>query len=153
MKIVVDSGVDLCIPEEKAAELGIYRVPLSVTFKGRTYREGFDLSSSEFYSMLGSSNDFPITSQPSPGLIAETFKTVAAKDPDILSIHMSSGLSGTYNAAQLAARLVPTARITVYDTKTLSVTSGWQALAAARAIKLGWPKEKIIDVMKLSTTA
>jgi DegV family protein with EDD domain len=147
MKIVVDSGVDLCIPEEKAAELGIYRVPLSVTFKGRTYREGFDLSSSEFYSMLGSSNDFPITSQPSPGLIAETFKTVAAKDPDILSIHMSSGLSGTYNAAQLAARLVPTARITVYDTKTLSVTSGWQALAA-RAIKLGWPKEKIIDVMK-----
>jgi DegV family protein with EDD domain len=61
---------------------------------------------------------------------------------------MSSGLSGTYNAAQLAARLVPQARVTLFDTKTLSVTSGWQALAAARAIRLGWPKEKIMETMK-----
>jgi DegV family protein with EDD domain len=98
--------------------------------------------------MLNSSSDFPVTSQPSPGLIAETYKAVAATDPDILSVHMSSGLSGTYNAAQLASRLVPAARVTVFDTKTLSVASGWQALAAARAIKLGWTKEKILEVMK-----
>jgi DegV family protein with EDD domain len=148
MKIVVDSGVDLCIPEEKAADLGIYRVPLSVTFKGKTYHEGVDLTRDEFYAMLGSSKDFPVTSQPSPGLIAETYKAIAAEDPDILSIHMSSGLSGTYNAAQLAARLVPQAKVTLFDTKTLSVTSGWQALAAARAINLGWPKEKILETMK-----
>jgi DegV family protein with EDD domain len=98
--------------------------------------------------MLSESSDFPVTSQPSPGLIAETYKAVAAIDPDILSIHMSSGLSGTYNAAQLAARLVPQARITLYDTKTLSVTAGWQAIAAAHAIKLGWPKERILALMK-----
>lgn len=148
MKIVVDSGVDLCLPSEQVAELDIHMVPLSVTFQGKTYREGLDISREEFYSMLSESNDFPTTSQPSPGLIAETYKALSATDPDILSIHMSSGLSGTYNAAQLATRLVPQARITHYDTKTLSVTSGWQAVAAARAVKLGWPKEKILELMK-----
>ena len=148
MKIVVDSGVDLCMRPEQMAELDIHQVPLSVTFQGKTYREGLDISREEFYSMLSESSDFPVTSQPSPGLIAETYKAIAATDPDILSVHMSSGLSGTYNAAQLAARLVPQARITHYDTKTLSVTSGWQAIAAARAIKLGWSKEQLLALMK-----
>ena len=148
MKIVVDSGVDLCMPPEQVAELDIHQVPLSVTFQGKTYREGLDISREEFYSMLSGSSDFPVTSQPSPGLIAETYKAIAATDSDILSVHMSSGLSGTYNAAQLAARLVPQARITHFDTKTLSVTSGWQAIAAARAIKLGWPREQILALMK-----
>jgi DegV family protein with EDD domain len=148
MKIVVDSGVDLCISPEQMAELGIHQVPLSVTFQGKTYREGLDITREQFYSMLSGSSDFPITSQPSPGLIAETYKAIAATDPDILSVHMSSGLSGTFNAAQLAAKLVPQARITHYDTKTLSPASGWQAVAAARAIKLGQSKEQALALMK-----
>ncbi len=148
MKVVVDSGVDLFMTKEQMAELNIHQVPLSVTFKGRTYREGLDITREEFYSMLSESSDFPITSQPSPGLIAETYTAVAATDPDILSVHMSSGLSGTLNAAQLAARLVPQARITLFDTKTLSAASGWQAIAAARAIKLGQSKEQILALMK-----
>jgi DegV family protein with EDD domain len=148
MKIVVDSGVDLCISPEQMAELGIHQVPLSVTFQGKTYREGLDITREQFYSMLSGSSDFPITSQPSPGLIAETYKAIAATDPDILSVHMSSGLSGTFNAAQLAAKLGPQARITHYDTKTLSPASGWQAVAAARAIKLGQSKEQALALMK-----
>ena len=148
MNIVVDSGVDLCMSPNQMAALNIHQVPLSVTFKGKTYREGVDLTREEFYSMLSASSDFPITSQPSPGLIAETYKALAAADPDILSVHMSSGLSGTYNAAQLAARLVPQARVTHFDTKTLSVGSGWQAAAAARAVKLGWSKEQVLALMK-----
>ncbi len=148
MNIVVDSGVDLCMTPEQMAEMGIYQVPLSVTFQGKTYQEGLDISRDEFYTMLSGSSDFPVTSQPSPGLIAETYKAIAATDPDILSVHMSSGLSGTYSAAQLAARLVPQARITHFDTKTLSVASGWQAVAAAHAIKLGWTKEQVLTLMK-----
>jgi len=148
MNIVVDSGVDLCMTPEQMAEMGIYQVPLSVTFQGKTYQEGLDISRDEFYTMLSGSSDFPVTSQPSPGLIAETYKAIAATDPDILSVHMSSGLSGTYSAAQLAARLVPQARITHFDTKTLSVASGWQAVAAAHAIKLGWTKEQVLALMK-----
>ena len=61
---------------------------------------------------------------------------------------MSSGLSGTYNTAVLAASLVPEARITHFDTKTLSAASGWQAIAAARAVKLNWNIEQILPLMK-----
>jgi DegV family protein with EDD domain len=148
MKVVVDSGVDLFMSPEQMSELDIHQVPLSVTFKGKTYREGLDITREEFYSMLSESSDFPITSQPSPGLIAETYKEIAATDPDILSVHMSSGLSGTINAAQLAAKLVPQARVTHFDTKTLSAASGWQAIAGARAIKLGQSKEQALALMK-----
>ena len=148
MKIVVDSGVDLCMTPEQMSEIGIHQVPLSVIFKGKTYREGLDITREEFYSMISKSSDFPLTSQPSSGLIAETYKALVAVDPDILSIHMSSGLSGTYNTAILAASLVPEARITHFDTKTLSVASGWQAIAAARAVKLNWNKEQILALMK-----
>ncbi len=148
MKVVVDSGVDLCLTPEKMIELGIYQVPLSVTFQGKTYREGIDINREDFYSMLSKSSDFPITSQPSPGLIAETYRSLAAIDRDILSVHISSGLSGTYQSAQIAAGLVPLANVTHVDTKTLSVASGWQAVAAAHAIKAGLPKDQILAMMK-----
>lgn len=148
MKVVVDSGVDLNLTPDQMIEMGIYQVPLTVTFRGKTYREGIDIDRDNFYTMLTESKEFPVTSQPSPGLIAETYKSLAADDPDILSIHMSSGLSGTYDAAKVAAGLVPQARVTHFDTKTLSVGSGWQAVAAARAIKAGRSLEQVLAVMK-----
>jgi len=148
MKIVVDSGVDLNLTPNQMIDMGIYQVPLTVTFRGKTYREGIDIDRDTFYSMLTESKEFPITSQPSPGLIAETYRALAVNDPDILSIHMSSGLSGTYDAAKVAAGLVPQARVTHFDTKTLSVGSGWQAVAAARAVKAGRSLEQVLAVMK-----
>jgi len=78
-----------------------------------------------------------VTSQPSAGEFALVYRELAKTDPDILSIHISSGLSGTVNAAQAGAEMVPEARVTVVDTKTLSSPSGWQVEAAARAVKAG----------------
>jgi DegV family protein with EDD domain len=80
--------------------------------------------------------------------MAAVYRKVAATDPDILSIHMSSGLSGTFNAAQSAAALVPEANITHIDTKTLSAAAGWQVAAAARAVKAGWLKDQILALME-----
>jgi DegV family protein with EDD domain len=146
MKIVTDSGTDLSLTREQIAELEIHIVPLTVTLEGKTYREGVDMEREEFYRLLVSTSSFPQTSQPSAGDFAEVYKRLAATDPDILSIHMSSGLSGTLNAAQAAAKMVPEANITHIDTKTLSAAAGWQVEAAARAIKAGWIKEKILDL-------
>ncbi|MCJ7625463.1 MAG: DegV family protein, partial [Anaerolineaceae bacterium] len=72
-------------------------------------------------------------------------RQLAAKDPDILSIHMTSGLSGTFNSAQAGAELVPEANVTLVDTKTLSAAAGWQVEAAARGLKAGWPLERILE--------
>lgn len=148
MKIVTDSGTDLCLSPERLAELDISVVPLAVTLEGVTYREGVDITPDEFYQLLEKTQRFPSTSQPSVGSFTEVYKRIAATDPDILSIHMSSGLSGTFSVAQTAAKLVPEANITHIDAKTLSAAAGWQVEAAARAIKAGWLKEQILSLME-----
>jgi DegV family protein with EDD domain len=148
MKIVTDSGTDLCLNPEQMAELDIHVIPLTVTLNDKTYRDGVDVEAEEFYKLLAATTAYPRTSQPSVGEFAETYKRLAAKDRDILSIHMSSGLSGAFNAAQTAAAMVPEANITRIDTKTLSVAAGWQVEAAARAVKAGWLKDKILALME-----
>lgn len=148
MQIVTDSGTDVPLSPDEMKELKVNVVPLNITLDGKTYRDRVDIKPEEFYPLLEKSKSLPRTSQPSPGDFVNLYRNLAKQDPEILSIHMSSGLSGTLNAAQLAARMVPEARITHVDTKTLSVASGWQVEAAARAAKRGWPIERILDLLK-----
>jgi DegV family protein with EDD domain len=148
MQIVTDSGTDLCLSAEQAAELHIHVVPLVVTLEGKSYREGVDIQPGEFYRLLAATDSLPITSQPSAGDFAELYRRLAAADPDILSIHMTSGLSGTFNTAQAGAKLVPEANVTHVDTKTWSAAAGWQVEAAARALKAGWPQERILALLE-----
>jgi len=148
MQIVTDSGTDLGLSPERMAELNIHVVPLVVTLEGKTYREGADIQPEEFYRLLTATESLPSTSQPSAGEFAAVYRRLAATDPEILSIHISSGLSGTVDAARAGAALVPEANVTVIDTKTLSAAAGWQVEAAARAAKAGLTKEEIIALMK-----
>ena len=148
MQIVTDSGTDVCFAPERMRDLDVHVVPLAVTLEGQTYREGVDIGPEEFYRLLAATSELPLTSQPSAGEFAETYRRLAASDPDILSIHMSSGLSGTVNAARAGAEMVPEARVTVYDTKTLSAAAGWQVEAAERALKADWPLAEILELLK-----
>ena len=148
MQIVTDSGTDLSLCPEALAELNIHIVPLVVTIEGKSYREGVDIGPDEFYDLLAATDSLPITSQPPAGSFAELYRQLAATDPDILSIHMSSGLSGTFNSATAAAEMVPEANITLVDTKTLSGAAGWQVEAAARTVKAGWPLDQVLDLIK-----
>ncbi|NOQ38691.1 MAG: DegV family EDD domain-containing protein [Anaerolineales bacterium] len=146
MQIVTDSGTDVSLTPEQAAELNIHVVPLVVTLDGKSYREGVDIKPEDFYPILIESGNLPITSQPSAGEFADLYRSLAAKDPDILSIHMTSGLSGTFNSALAGAEMVPEANVTHIDTKTLSAAAGWVVKSAARAAKAGWAKDKILDL-------
>ena len=76
------------------------------------------------------------------------YRKLAVEDPEILSIHISSGLSGTMNAAVQGAAMVPEAHVTFVDSKTLSVPLGWQVEAAARALQAGWSLEQITTYLK-----
>ncbi len=144
MKIVTDSGTNVYLTEEQRRELGIEIVPLSVMLNGKTYREGLDVANDEFYGLLDASESLPTTSQPPAGEFARLYREIAKTDKEILSIHMSSGLSGTLNAAKAGAAMVPEANITVIDTKTLGAPAGWQVEAAAKAVKAGWPLKKVL---------
>jgi len=147
VQIVTDSGTDVGLSPDEMASLNIHVVPLVVTLEGTSYREGVDIQPGEFYRLLAATDSLPITSQPSAGEFAGIYRRLAASDPDILSIHISSGLSGTANAARAGAELVPEANVTVVDTRTLSAAAGWQAEAAARAAKAGWLKERILGLI------
>jgi DegV family protein with EDD domain len=147
MQIVTDSGTDLNLSPEERLALNVHVVPLVVTLDSATYYEGVDIDTDSFYTLLASTGSLPTTSQPSAGAFAQMYRELAAHDPEILSIHISSGLSGTVNSARTAADMVPEARVTVVDTKTLSAGSGWQVEAAARAAHAGWPLERILALV------
>lgn len=146
MQIVSDRGADLS--EDQLKGLDIHFVPLRITLEGKTYLGGDDLSSEEFYRLLEGTEAFPTTSQPSPGDFAELYRKLAEVDPEILSIHISSGLSGTIESARLGAAMVPEARIHIFDTKTLSCPEGWQVEAAVKAVKAGWSLDRIIALLE-----
>ena len=148
MQIVTDSGTDTHLTPAELDELKISVVPLNVTLDGKTYREGLDIEPGDFYDLLDASGNMPTTSQPSAGDFAETYRQLAKTDPEILSIHMTSGLSGTFNSALAGAKMVPEIKITHFDTKTLSAAAGWPVKAAARAIKAGWAVEKALELAK-----
>jgi DegV family protein with EDD domain len=148
MQIVADSGSAPCLSAAEWAALGIHVVPLTVTLDGISYREGLDIDARAFYPLLAASSNMPTTSQPSAGDFATLYRRLAASDPEILSIHLSSGLSGTVSSAHAGAALVPEANITIVDTKTLSAAAGWQVEAAARAVQAGWNKERILTLLQ-----
>jgi len=146
MKIVTDRGADLS--REQLAGLDVRFAPLRITLEEHTYLSGVDLQPEDFYRMLSETESYPTTSQPSAGDFAELYRNLAQTDPDILSIHISSGLSGTVNSARLGAAMVPEANVTIFDTMTLSVPEGWQVQAAALAAQAGWSLEQILALLE-----
>lgn len=148
MQIVTDSGTDVYLTPEERRDLNIHVVPLVVTLDGKSYREEIDITPEAFYPLLEASRNLPTTSQPSAGDFADVYRSLAQTDPDILSIHLTAGLSGTYNSARAGAALVPEARVTHVNTKTLSAAAGWQVKAAARAVLAGWPLERILPALQ-----
>ena len=109
MQILTDAGADLT--PIQTAGLVFHTVPLTFTLDGKSYRSGIDIGPEAFYDLLASTHSFPTTSQPAPGEFADAYRRLIANgDHDILSIHISSGLSGTLNAARLGAQQVPEAQ-------------------------------------------
>ena len=148
MKIVTDSGADLIFPQEVLDKIDVKILPLVVNLGDKSYREDIDITTEEFYRLLESTDSLPTTSLPPTGDFAAAYRELGKDGDEILSIHISSGLSGTYNSAVQAAELVPEVKVTHFDAKTLSAAVGWMVEAASRAINAGWPKEKILELLE-----
>ncbi len=153
MQIVTDSGTDVYLTAEERRALNIHVVPLVVTLDGKSYREEIDITAESFYPLLEASGNLPTTSQPSNGDFAEVYRKLAETDPEILSIHITAGLSGTFASAQAGAAMVPEANVTHVNTKTLSAAAGWQVKAAARAVLAGWPLDQILQTLQTISDA
>ena len=146
MKIVTDSGSD--IPPEVVQELGITVIPLYIRFGDEVYRDGVDISADQFYDKLAHSRILPKTSTPSPGDFAKIYNQLAAETDSILSIHLSTRYSGTYNAATVAKDYAPEGcTVKVIDSKSVSMGCGLVAITAAREAKTGADLEQVMQTV------
>ena len=141
MKILTDCAADM--PATELEELGIVQSPLYIQFPDQEVNSA-DLTPDEFYDKLAAIYpEIPTTAQPSAGEFAEIFKSHAANEQG-LSIHLSSGLSGTYNSATLGAEMAaPEVKVETWDSGTLSGGQRFQVLAAAKAVDAGWDLKAI----------
>ncbi|MFN8597959.1 MAG: DegV family protein [Anaerolineae bacterium] len=126
--IVTDSTSD--IPAEFVRDLNITVIPAHVIIDGQSYDDGVTLTREEFYQRLTTSDSLPTTATPSVGEFVEAYDQIGG---DIISIHLSSRLSGVYSTAYAAAHLAEQARVTLFDSTSLAMGLGWQVVAAARA--------------------
>ncbi|MGA2489673.1 MAG: DegV family protein [Anaerolineales bacterium] len=147
MKIVTDCAADL--PTEELESLGIIQAPLYIQFPEGEVNSA-DISADEFYNRLEAMRPaIPSTAQPSSGVFNEIYRKVADASRNILSIHVSSGLSGTFNSARVGAEHIKESVVNIFDSMTLSGGERFQVLAAARAAKAGWNLKSILERLEM----
>jgi len=136
VKVVTDSSSD--IPDDLARELGITIIPIYVIFGEKVYRDRVDIDVDEFYHRLVHGPVQPTTSVPPPQDFADAYNRLAAETDEIISIHVTSKLSGIYNSALTGIQLVSKkCRIEVVDSMSMSMGLGLSVLAAAREARAG----------------
>ncbi|HSL93541.1 MAG TPA: DegV family protein [Bacillota bacterium] len=144
--IVTDSTSDLT--PAQAIEYNIHIRPLYVVFGDTMYKDGIDIQPDEFYEKLKSAQALPTTSQPSPGEFIELYEALFASGYDsIVSVHLSSGLSGTAAAARQAAETLGK-DIHVFDSHSISAGVAVQVMAAARAVKSGKMLPEVLAILE-----
>jgi DegV family protein with EDD domain len=147
MKIVTDCAADL--PNEELESLGITQAPLYIQFPEGEVNSA-DISADEFYNRLEAMRpEIPSTAQPSSGIFTEIYRKVTDASKNILSIHISSGLSGTINSARVGAEHIKETVINIFDSMTLSGGERFQVLTAARAVKAGWNLKSILERLEM----
>ncbi len=137
IKIITDSTSYL--PPEVIQKYNILIVPLKVQFGTESYDEITDLSNYDFYQRLTSSRYFPTTSQPPAGEFKDACQKILTQniETQILILTVSSKLSGTYNSAMTAARQLPGANITVFDSLSVAMGLGMMVITAAQMAARG----------------
>ncbi len=147
VRVVTDSTSDL--PRDLAQGLDITVVPLNVHFGAQVYRDGVDMLPDEFYRRLMQSAEPPKTSAPSIGEFMEVYERLSKDAEGILSVHISSRVSGTMNAAGRAREQVSVGcPIEVLDTYQASMGVGLVALVAARLAKQGASFQEVVSAAR-----
>ena len=141
--IVTDSTSD--IPKNMAKELDIKVIPLTVIFDKESFLDdGKDITISEFYKKIRSSEKLPTTTVPSPKYFIETYTDILKESESIISIHISSKMSGTVNSAEMAKKEMPGKDIEIIDSEYVHLPLGFLVLKAAQLAREGKSKEEIL---------
>ena len=132
-KVIVLTDSTAYIPQKYIDSLPIEVVPLLVTWDGKTYRDGIDITPKDFYTRLAKSSTLPTTSQVSVNTFQEKFKELLDKGYQVMTMPISSGISGSVFSAFQAKESFKNDPVEVIDTKLVSMALGFQVLTVARA--------------------
>jgi DegV family protein with EDD domain len=146
IKIVTDSTCD--IPVELAQELDIIIVPLYVYMDEEEYISGINLGSEEFYDKMPRLKDTPSTNPPSPAAFFEAYENAISEADAIISLHISSKMSKTIEAAEMARNMLPHLDIRVFDSLTTGSSLALVIILAVQAIKEGKNIDDVCDIVK-----
>ncbi|GHP12808.1 hypothetical protein YK48G_02330 [Lentilactobacillus fungorum] len=145
MKIAIVTDSTAYLTDEERQKYHITVVPIPVIIDGKEYKEGIDLTTTEFYQKLKTANSFPSTSQPPVGEMIELYNSLADKGYDtVISIHLASTISGFYNSLEQIAPSIQNIKVIPYDSKITVKLMGYLAIQASKMASLNRTAEQII---------
>jgi DegV family protein with EDD domain len=142
IRIIADSTCNLS--PETLEKYKIRIAPISIQFADETYEEDIDIDRDTFYRKIEEMGIIPTTSQPTPAWFTKFYEEADPEKDEILVIAITQKHSGTYDSAILAKSMVPNVNVTVFDSATISLGTGWMVLEAARAIEEGKDMSAIV---------
>ena len=144
MKTAIVTDSTAYIPKELREKWNIHMIPLNVIFGNEAYREEIDLTASVFYDEV-KTKALPTTSQPPIGQFVELFEQLSKDYDAVISIHLSSGISGTYQGAVTASTMVKGIKVYPFDSEISCMVQGFYALEAAEKAARGEDAEAIMN--------
>ncbi|PLR73707.1 DegV family protein [Bacillus sp. UMB0728] len=143
MRTAVVTDSTAYIPKELRDRLNIHMIPLSVIFGNETYEEEVEITAEAFYEEV-KHKELPTTSQPSTGQFVELFEKLSADYDAVISIHLSSGISGTYQGAVTAGSMVEGIRAYPFDSEISCMVQGFYVIEAAEMAAAGRDPQDIM---------
>lgn len=144
MKTAIVTDSTAYIPGDLREKLHIHMLPLSVIFGNETYQEEIELTGHDFYDEMRGRGALPTTSQPPIGEFVAKFEELAKDYDAVISIHLSSGISGTYQGAKSAGEMVEGIKVYAYDSEISAMVQGFYVLEAAEMALQGENPETIV---------
>lgn len=144
MKIALVTDSTSYLPDEVLKKYNVSVIPLNVVFKNESFREGVDITTAHFYEKVRTEEKLPTTSQPSIGELVNLYGDLSKEYDAIISIHISKGLSGTFEASQAAGKMVGNIDVYSVDAAITSMPQGFLVMEAGEMIKEGKTAEEII---------
>ncbi|XQY91526.1 DegV family protein [Metabacillus sp. HB246100] len=145
MKTAILTDSTAYIPKHIREQYNIHMIPLSVIFGSETYQEEVEITAEEFFAEMKQHQELPTTSQPPVGEFVELFEALSKEYDAVISIHLSSGISGTYNGALTAGTMVEGIKVYPFDSEISCMVQGFYALEAAELAEDGAEPEKIME--------
>jgi DegV family protein with EDD domain len=147
LRIVIDSAGDL--PADWLEQYDIHVIPINIHFGNRTFLQGIDLNNADFYRLADETGVVPQTSQPSPQQFKDFYRKIAQPGDTILSMHVTSKLSGTFSSCEAAAQeLSNEFHIIPFDSACGSAGMGFMAREARLLERLGASLDIIQDRLR-----